>query len=112
MSLHQQETLQEGDPVEKLGQRHLLLPGGAAEVREHCPQACGAADRQVESSPSGAWLTPLLLLCFTLCRVSQGDPQLLPIVQDLLLSLQGGTLGFDEVLRHLPGGVQLLSDTR
>lgn len=58
MSLHQQETLQEGDPVEKLGQRHLLLPGGAAEVREHCPQACGAADsdrwslvRQVPGSP-------------------------------------------------------------
>lgn len=46
VSLHQQETLQEGDPVEELGQRHLLLPGGAAELREHRPQACRAADRQ------------------------------------------------------------------
>lgn len=34
VSLHQQEALQEGEPLEELRQRHLLLPGGAAEVRE------------------------------------------------------------------------------
>lgn len=32
VSLHQQETLQEGNPVEELRQRHLLLPGDTAEL--------------------------------------------------------------------------------
>lgn len=35
LSLHQQETLEEGDSVEELGQRPLLLSGGSAEVQEH-----------------------------------------------------------------------------
>lgn len=34
VSLHQQEALQEGEPLEELRQRHLLLPGDTAEVRE------------------------------------------------------------------------------
>lgn len=79
MSLHQQETLQEGEPVEELEQRHLLLPGGAAELREHRPQACRAADRQVESSPSGTWLTP------SYCSV-------LPSVESLRVTLSSSPL--------------------
>lgn len=38
MSLHQQEVLQEGHSVKEFGQRHLLLPGDAAELGEHRPQ--------------------------------------------------------------------------
>ncbi len=38
VSLHQQETLQEGNSVKELRQRHLLLPGDTAELREHRPQ--------------------------------------------------------------------------
>lgn len=40
MSLHQQETLQEGDSVEELRQRPLLLLGYSAEVQEHRLQTC------------------------------------------------------------------------
>lgn len=38
MSLHQQEILQEGNSVEEFRQRHMLLPGDTAELREHRPQ--------------------------------------------------------------------------
>lgn len=31
-SFHQKETLQKGNSVEEFGQRHLLLPRGAAEL--------------------------------------------------------------------------------
>lgn len=50
-------------------------------------------------------------VCVTLGRFPQGGSQLLPVVEDLLLSLQGRVLHFHQLLGHLPGGLELLRYT-
>lgn len=47
VGLHQQEALQEGNSVEELRQRHLLLPGDATELREHGAQPWRGADTRL-----------------------------------------------------------------
>lgn len=56
VSLHQQEALQEGNSVKEFRQRHLLLPGDTAELREHCPQTWETDRWKIETGKEQRWV--------------------------------------------------------